>query len=154
MIMNNISLRSPTMVDLEFLYALHSASMKSYVERAWAWDEQWQVRYFREHIDASTRQVTQFDGQDIGFIDVEEREDHFLLANIEISPDFQRRGIGTFLIHGLLRKAAATGLPVILQVVKVNPAPGLNEWLGSKLTDETGTHYLMKFNEPPERVLS
>ena len=120
--------------------------MKCYVERTWGWDEHWQVRHFRERFDASTRQVIQYDGTDIGFIDVEEREDHFSLGFIGISPDYQRRGIGTFLIHDLLRKAAARGLPVTLQVLKGNPARALYERLGFELTGETDTHYLMKSN--------
>ena len=66
------------------------------------------------------------------------------MAIIEISPDYQRRGIGTILMHDLLRKAAARGISVTLQVLKVNPARVLYERLGFELTGETGTHYLMR----------
>jgi ribosomal protein S18 acetylase RimI-like enzyme len=149
--MNAISLRDATLDDLEWLYALHRAAMKSYVEQTWGWEEQWQVQYFRQHFDASTRQVIQHNGQDIGFIDVEERENHMLLANIEILPSYQRRGIGTFLIQDLLGKAAIRGLYVSLQVLKVSPAKALYERLGFELTGETDTHYLMKRVQPGDR---
>ena len=148
--MNNISLRPATMNDLEFLYKLHRAAMKSYVEQTWGWDEQWQAQYFREHFDPSTRQVIRYDGQDVGVIHTEERENCFSLANIEISPDYQRRGIGTFLIQDLVRRAAARGLSVTLQILKVNPARALYEHLGFELTGETDTHYTMKSTYPKD----
>ena len=143
--MSDICLRPATESDLELLYAIHREAMKGYIEQTWgAWDESWQARRFREQFDTTVRRVIRWGDHDVGFIDVEPRHDGLWLASIEIAPAYQRRGIGTFLLRGLIGESARCGGAVGLQVLKVNPARVLYERLGFRLTGETETHYLMK----------
>lgn len=147
-----ISLRPATREDYDFLWWLHCATMRPYVEETWGWDEQWQAEYFHDHFDPTTRQVIECDGVPIGYISVERREHRIFLAAIEIAPDHQNRGIGTRLIRGLLDEADAKGIPVQLQVIKVNhPARRFYERLGFAVVGETETHHLMR--RPPESVV-
>jgi ribosomal protein S18 acetylase RimI-like enzyme len=118
--------------------------MRSYVEKTWGWDEQWQADYFRDHFDPTTREIIEYDGVPIGYISVERREDLIFLGVIEIAPDHQNRGIGTQLISALCDEADGRGVPVELQVLKVNPARRLYERLGFAVIGETDTHYLMR----------
>jgi ribosomal protein S18 acetylase RimI-like enzyme len=138
-----ISLRPATRDDYDFLWWLHRATMKPYVEKTWGWDEQWQARYFRDHFDPNTREIIEGDGEPIGCISVERRNDRISLGVIEIAPDHQNQGIGTKLIQTLCNEADARGVPVELQVLKVNPARSLYERLGFGVVGETETHYLM-----------
>jgi ribosomal protein S18 acetylase RimI-like enzyme len=139
-----ISLRPATQEDYEFLWWLHCATMRPYVEKTWGWDEQWQAKYFHDHFDPTTRQVIECDGVPVGCISVERREDCIFLAAIEIAPDYQSRGIGTGLIGDLCNEANGRGVPVELQVLKVNPARRLYERLGFAVIGETETHYMMR----------
>jgi GNAT superfamily N-acetyltransferase len=118
--------------------------MRPYVEKTWGWDEQWQAQYFRDRFDPATREIIEGDGVPIGCISVERREHCIFFAVIEIAPDHQSRGIGTELIRDLLNEADGRGVPVELQVVKVNPARRLYERLGFAVIGETETHYLMR----------
>jgi ribosomal protein S18 acetylase RimI-like enzyme len=61
-------------------------------------------------------------------------------------PAYQGRGIGTTLIRRLQQRARKEGVPVTLQVFKVNPARALYERLGFKVTGETDTHCRMKWS--------
>jgi ribosomal protein S18 acetylase RimI-like enzyme len=141
--MNDVRLRPATIDDIDVLYQIHHAALGPYVERTWGWDDGWQAGHFRAHFDVSVHQVIEYQGQTVGFLDVIEEEERTFLASISIAPEFQRRGIGTFLIRGVLDGAASRGVPVILRVLRVNPARSLYERLGFELVGASDTHYNM-----------
>ena len=128
--------------------------MRPYVEKTWGWDEQWQADYFRHRFDPTTCEIIESDGVPIGCISVERREDRIFLAVIEIAPGYQNRATGTKLIRALCDEADSRGVPVELQVIKVNPARCLYERLGFVVIGETETHYLMRrpLNKSSEMV--
>ena len=147
-----IELRAARQEDAGFLYGLLKATMREYVAQIWGWDEEWQQAYFREHFDPSQERVVVLEGQDIGVLAIEEREDELFLAKISILPEYQGQGIGTQLIESLLDRAFGRGLPVTLQVLKGNPARRLYERLGFVVVGETETHTLMEAR-PPGRIV-
>ena len=85
-------------------------------------------------------------GYDIaGAIDCQRHRDRWTINNIEIAPEFQNVGIGTWLINRLLQQARGEDVPVDLQVMKVNlDARRLYERLGFTVTGETDTHWQMR----------
>jgi RimJ/RimL family protein N-acetyltransferase len=152
-----ISLRPATDEDYDFLWWLHCATLRSYVEQTWGWDEHWQAEYFRDRFDPTTLEIIESDGAPIGCISVERREDCpstgsgpcIFLGLIEVAPDHQNRGIGTKLIRALLDEADRRSVPVELRVIKANhPARRLYERLGFAVVGETETHYLMRWPIP------
>jgi len=139
------TLRPAVPEDFDFLYDLRRATMKDYVVQTWGkWDEEWQRSHFREHFNPAVCRIITFQGQDVGVLSLVEREGEVFLGNIEVSPDYQGKGIGTFVIRSVLKEAHRKGKPVALQVLKVNPARRLYERLGFSVAGETATHYLMK----------
>ena len=136
-------LRIATDADYDFLYDLHVATLRAYVERTWGWDEAFQRAHFREHWNPSACQIVVVGGRDAGVLQVQRRGGEIVLGNIRIAPAWQRRGLGTAIIQDILSQAQKDGLPVVLQVLKVNPAKRLYERLGFVVTDETPTHYRM-----------
>ncbi len=138
-----ISLRPATQEDYDFLWWLHCATLRPCIEETWGWDEQWQAQHFRDRFDPTACQIIEDGGAPIGCISVERREDGIFLSVIEITPDRQDQGIGTELVRALLDEADSRGVPVELQVLKVNPARSLYERLGFAVIGETETHYLM-----------
>lgn len=140
-----ITLRPATNLDYDWLRRLHHATMRESVEHIWGWDEAEQDEYFRAHFDPSRLQIIVLEGQDVGAVEVERRPDAIVLANIQIVPESQNRGIGSALIRDLQRQAQSVGVPVTLQVNRVNRAREAYERLGFVQTGETETHYLMRW---------
>src|SRR5262245_25619273 len=125
--MTTVSLRPAIRGDYDFLWWLHCATMRSYVEKTWGWDEAWQFQYFHTHFDPTKIEIVESNGVAIGYISVERREDLIVLRQIEIVPSYQGRGIGTKLIQSLLAEAESRNVSVELYVLKVNPARCLYE---------------------------
>lgn len=139
-----IGLRPAAERDLEFLYALHVATMKAYVDQTWGWDEAFQSSRFRETFDPADTRIITLDGRDIGMLAIEDEEAQVFLALIEIDPEHQSRGIGTAIIGQVITEAALAGKPVFLHVLRTNPAKGLYERLGFAVVAETPTHFHMR----------
>jgi len=139
-----MKLRPATSDDLERLYEIHREALGPYVRETWGWDEKHQSAEFRRRGASASLQVVEEDGEIAGFMEVDEQSDRLLLRTIELGPEFQRRGIGTALIQGLLARSWSTGRPVHLRVLRCNPARRLYERLGFKVVRETETHVLMR----------
>jgi ribosomal protein S18 acetylase RimI-like enzyme len=120
--------------------------MRPAVEQVFGWDEQVQIRHFRERFDPAARDVIRFGGVDVGVLSVKERGEDLFLKLIAILPEYHNRGIGTTLIRRLQRRAEDAGVPVILQVLKPNRARALYTRLGFQVTGQTETHYRMRWS--------
>ena len=143
-----IDFRQATEEDFDFLFAMHISTMKEYVDRIWGWDDAFQESLFRERYIPNQVQVITFDGKDIGMISLEERDEDVFLRAIEILPSHQGQGIATRIIQQIIDDAASKQKPVILSVLKVNPAKRLYERLGFSIIEETDTHFIMKTSLP------
>lgn len=140
----NFYLREASRDDADFLYQLHRTAMQTYVVQTWGqWDEGWQSQYFSEHFNPNACQIVVADKMDIGVISLIRRATDMFLSHVELLPAYQRQGIGTQLILALATEARQKRIPIVLQVLKVNPARRLYERLGFSITGETTTHYLM-----------
>ncbi len=136
------TLRPATDNDYAFLEALHTATMRDVVTQVWGWDAAIQGALFRRNFDPTRSQIVVVDGADAGVIALEKRDNAWFLAGIEIAPAYQSRGLGARLIGAIVAEAHAAGLPVTLQVLKVNRAQYLYERLGFVVTGSTATHFL------------
>jgi ribosomal protein S18 acetylase RimI-like enzyme len=132
--------------DIDFLYALHVATMKEYVDKVWGWDDRFQESIFRKNYVPPQIQIIALDGKDIGMLSVEERDDDIFLRVIEIHPAYQRKGLGAAIVQRIIADATLKMKPVFLQVLKVNPAKQLYERLGFSVIEETKTHYKMQIS--------
>jgi len=139
-----IGFRHSTERDVDFLYAMHVATMKYYVDQTWGWDDAFQESVFRKNYVPAKIRVITFDGEDIGMISLEERDDVIFLRSIEILPTHQNQSIGARIIQHIIADAIPKQKPVLLNVLKVNPAKRLYERLGFSVIEETDTHFIMK----------
>jgi ribosomal protein S18 acetylase RimI-like enzyme len=140
----DVSARQATDDDFDFLWWLHRATMSEYVDQTWGWDDELQEKRFRRRFGPHRIQIVCYQGEPIGCISVEREPFRIFLGVIKIAPAYQRRGIGSYLVQGLCDEADAAGVPLELQVLKVNPARRLYERLGLVTVGETETHYLMR----------
>ena len=139
-----ISFRPTRDSDVDFLYALHVATMKEYVEKTWGWNDAFQESLFRKNYASGESQIITLNENEIGMISIEHKVDEIFLRVIEIHPDYQRQGLGSAIIHKIINDATRQKKPVSLRVLKVNPAKSLYERLGFRTIEETPTHYIMK----------
>jgi ribosomal protein S18 acetylase RimI-like enzyme len=142
----NYSLRPAVDADFDFLYNLHRAAMREYVEPIWGWHEQWQAEYFRAKFDPTNRQIIEVDGRSVGVIVVEDKPEEIYLGLIELLPEYQGRGIGTSLLNRLIERAQATGRALTLHVLKTNhPARRLYERHSLRVVEEENHRFRMSY---------
>jgi ribosomal protein S18 acetylase RimI-like enzyme len=144
---SDIDFRAALAEDFEFLFRLHKEVMREYVEDTWgAWDDDWQRDDYRKQFLPGNLQIIQVQGRDIGALFIQERAEEIFIASLEILPEYQRQGIGSAVMQGLVEAAAKQDKPVALQVLKVNRgARSLYQRLGFGVTGENDTHYIMDY---------
>ena len=126
------------------LVELHRAALGAYVDATWGWDDDEQRRLFDGRFARDGLNVIEIEGEAVGMLAFEEREDEIFLASIELVPCWQGQGIGTDIVSLLLDTAEATRKPLRLRVLRTNPrAAALYRRLGLEVVDETETHVLM-----------
>jgi GNAT superfamily N-acetyltransferase len=103
-----------------------------------------QTADLRERWDAREVEIITSDGEDIGWMQSSIQDDARFLKQIFIDTPFQRRGIGTEIIHRLIARANRAGQPVTLGVVKINPARHLYERLGFRITHDDDRKFYMR----------
>lgn len=130
--------------DRAFVFDVVRLTMREYIDRTWGWDDAWQREHFAAVFDARVLSIIVVEDEDAGVLEVYRNLDALYLANIQVLPRFQSRGVGADIIRGLMERAQALGVPMTLQVLKANPdARRLYQRLGFAMTGETATHWKM-----------
>jgi ribosomal protein S18 acetylase RimI-like enzyme len=142
--MSTVTTRAATHADYHFFYTLHKLALGTYVEATWGWDEAFQRKLFRDEWEPTANQVVLLGGEPIGCLRVEEHDDCVFVDYIAIMPEHQRHGIGASLLCQVQASAATRGLPVRLNVLKVNPARALYERLGFTVVGEDDVRWYME----------
>lgn len=148
--MGTPKLRKATRGDKAFAYEVKRAAMREYVELVWGWDEdqQWQLhdRRFREQ----DFQIINLDGEDIGIMSVVVQPDCVFVNQLYLLPEHQGQAVGRKCMLAVMESAKGLGLPVRLQVMKVNPrAVAFYQRLGFTITGQTATHVQMQAGPGP-----
>jgi ribosomal protein S18 acetylase RimI-like enzyme len=144
--MTDYTLRPVTEADYGFIYALNRTTMQPYVEPIWGWDEAFQREAFARRWNPDNQQIIVVNGRDAGRITLNETPELIYLAQINLLPEFQGKGIGTAVIQSIQANAERAGKFVELRVLKTNPdARRLYERLGFTVFDETDTHFWMRW---------
>jgi ribosomal protein S18 acetylase RimI-like enzyme len=119
--------------------------MRDYVDATWGWDDDEQVAFFDEHFDPTRCQILQVGRVDVGVLAVDERADEIYVAEIQLLPQWQGRGIGSSVVESLIERGAATNKPVTLRVLRTNPrATALYARLGFQPFREIETHIYLQ----------
>jgi ribosomal protein S18 acetylase RimI-like enzyme len=137
------SLRPARAQDFDFCAALYFAGMEN-IFRELKLDRAAQSVSFRQQWELSQVRIITLDGTDIGWLQSTARGDSLFLAQLFVGTLFQRRGIGTEVIHCLINEATHAGQAVTLGVVKINPALRLYERMGFRVTHEDDRKFYMR----------
>lgn len=143
--MEGLSLRPATSRDREFLFELHRAAMGPYIEQLYGpWDDAVQWDFFDRWFQPKNVLVITVEGEDVGVLGLEDRDDEVYVTRIEVHPDWQNRGIGAAAMRDVLQKANKEGRAVALHVFEINPARRLYQSLGFVALDQHEGRILMK----------
>jgi len=133
--------------DRPFLFGLNEVTMREHIERVWGWNGAEQTAFFERRFQPERWQIIQADGEDIGVLVVEEEGNEIYLAEIQILPEWQGRGIGSSVVRSLMKSAAASGKALTLRVLHVNRrARSLYERLGFRAFKEIETHAYLRWD--------
>jgi GNAT superfamily N-acetyltransferase len=109
---------------------------------------------FRQQWELSQVRIITVDGADVGWLQSTMREGSLFLAQLFVDSAFQRRGIGTEVMHRLIAEAAGTRQAVTLGVVKINPALRLYARMGFRITHEDDRKFYMRRDPDAEAPIS
>jgi ribosomal protein S18 acetylase RimI-like enzyme len=129
-----VELRLAGEADLDFLFNLARDALGPYVEEIWGWRDEEQRPIQHAWAERAAVQVIQADGEPIGCLAITPHADHVFVDRIALLPQWQRQGIGTELLLGIMQDAAEQGLFVRLSVLDNNPAQELYARLGFRVT--------------------
>jgi len=149
-----ISLRPFRADDQEFLYELY-ASTRLHEIAGFGWPAAQQEMFLRMQFNAQYRsyeaaygqaehQIVEQDGKPVGRIMVLWEKDFALLVDIALLAEHRGRGVGSELLGGLIQKCTHAGVPLLLQVLKNNPALRLYQRLGFATTGEDQMYIQME----------
>jgi GNAT superfamily N-acetyltransferase len=133
--------------DEQFLFALHRAAMRDYVETTWGWDEHWQRAHFARGYKPGRHAVvvrTAPARADIGRISLTRHWRRIFLRDVELIAVERNRGLGTAMIRAVLALARSESREVELLVLKCNPAQRLYARLGFEIVADDGERLTMR----------
>lgn len=140
-----IALRRTSIRDLQFGIDARTGTMRDLVVATWGfWDEAEVMEQVREDIRAGRSEIIEVDGEAVGLWRLDRLDDHFLLDQVFIVAEHQRRGIGAFLLRQAIDHARLAGVPLRLWVLRINPALHFYEHLGFVIESSTKASHLMR----------
>ena len=140
-----VTLRQATAANSEFACQVRKATFRGYLEMASGWDEAEQRRLHEKRLAAQEFRVIQASGEDVGILAITRVDDCVRLHQLFILPEHQGKGIGKACMERVIQEATESGLPVHLQVLKVNgPAQEFYRKLGFQETGQNEWHILME----------
>lgn len=144
-------LRPSTPDDHEFLRRAHHVGLRPWIEAVWGWDEARQDEIVAERLTRTAPDIISIHGKDAGYLLVRDEEDAVKLLAIVLLPRYQRRGVGTRIVRGVIDRANEQRKPVELGVLRPNPAKRLYERLGFEVVEEQPERFNMRrpHNEAP-----
>ncbi len=132
--------------DFAWLLKLRQTSAQRHVEEVFgAWDVAAQRARFTRAFGAEAMAVVEVEAQPVGALSVDWDADPIVLAAVELHPRWQGRGLGTRLVHDVLRRATQLERGVVTTVLRPNPVQALYERLGIHVAERTATHVTLRW---------
>lgn len=130
--------------DLEFARQIHHAVYRDVVTRQFgSWNEEMQDRFFEEEWWATPFQHILFEGKSVGLVSVGPKDDYRFINEIMVVPEYQGRGIGSFVLRDQIAEAERQSQPLKLKVLRMNKAQELYTRMGFVPYDESDVFIFM-----------
>lgn len=150
----SVTLRLAVAGDEELLFAVYAGTRAAELAQV-DWDDARKEDFLRMQFKAQSQhystqypgaefQIILIDAEPAGRLYVHRRSSEIRVMDIALLPAFQRQGVGTALMRGLLSEGDQGGLPVTIHVETFNPALRWYEQLGFKAVASNGVYQLME----------
>jgi GNAT superfamily N-acetyltransferase len=104
-----------------------------------------QHQHYQQSYPAASHQIILASGQPVGRLYVARLEEEIRIVDITLMPLERNRGIGTFLLKGLMEEAEQTDRVLRIYVENFNPSLRLFERLNFKPVQQQGFHILLEW---------
>lgn len=139
-------LRPAAAGDRAFAQAVYFETQRWLIEALFGWrGEEVELAKFDEFYRESETSIISSGGRDIGWMGVARIDGAIELDGVYIASEYQRRGLGTALIRGLMLQARLEGKPLRLSTAKINPARELYRRLGFVEAEEDRYKVYMEY---------
>jgi GNAT superfamily N-acetyltransferase len=118
----------------DFVYRLKKEVYGGYIAQIWGWDEKVQKEFFAKEWRRHKPGVIFYDSRPIGTYCLTKNEGSYHLERFYILPEYQNKGIGTFVLKDIIASADKARLPVRLMWLSINPAASLYRRMGFIVT--------------------
>ncbi len=136
-----LEIRQYTEEDYQYTHNLHRENMMSYIDKYWGG---WNSNIYRKDVRPEITWIIEADGQKVGFF-VLNFEIKAHLMNIQISPAYQGKGVGSQTISHCEKESIKRGFDYMyLESFLDNPALHLYQRLGYKTIKVIESHYVLK----------
>jgi ribosomal protein S18 acetylase RimI-like enzyme len=140
-----VRLRPATAADYDFMRRVHHSGMRWIAERLFGpWDAAAQDEKFERQFVLDEARIVAAAGSEAGYLQLGASDGELFLRELHIDAPFQNRGIGTEVLRLVLAEAGTIGKPVIVAVVKINPARALYERCGFRTFREDEYKFYMR----------
>jgi len=141
----NYSLKQANKNNLEFIFNLKKSTLKAHIEKIWGWDDEYQRQVLSTEFIEENNYMIYSDGVIIGVLEINETIDEFHIVELEIVPEYQRKGIGSAILQDIILRMNEKGKKIKLGCFTINTeALKLYEKNGFRKCDETSTHTLLE----------
>ncbi|AIO37496.1 acetyltransferase domain protein [Burkholderia cenocepacia] len=131
-----ITLRPASAADEPFLLRLRKLTMAEHLRKAGVSTDD-ETHYQRIRSNFEDAKIVRAGEEDIGLLKLSRAVTEWHVHQLQISPEYQGRGIGQAVLRLVLAEAKDADVAVSLSVMHGNPARRLYERLGFKLVAET-----------------
>ena len=147
MIQSIITLRQSTDEDLSFLFNVSTQAMlpvSQILDVDKIIDSKIQLEDYKSKFKPDKIQIIVFDGCDVGRLRVVDKENQIYIGGIQILPQYQNLGIGTWIFEQLIERANISQKTIMLEVHKINTkAISFYDKLGFKIESENQNQFIM-----------
>ena len=138
-----IAMRPALNSDFDYCRCLYFGEMQWIIDELQL-DLAAQENGFQQQWNPMQVRIITLDDANVGWVQTIRQDEALFVGQIIVERRFQRRGVGTEIMRRLIADAAERRLPVLLSVVKINPARTLYQRLGFHVTHEDDRKFYMK----------
>ena len=147
----NLFLREAKPEDEQFLFEVYASTRQEELE-GFGWDDNQKRDFIKMQFLARERSYPRVDDRiivlnerPIGRMLVDRSDAEILLRDIALLTQYRNRGLGTVLIHNLMKEADVSGKAIRLHVLATSAAVRLYERLGFSRAGEEAAYLEMKW---------
>jgi ribosomal protein S18 acetylase RimI-like enzyme len=142
----NATLRPARAADRPFAQAVYFETQRWLIEKLFGWrGDEVELGKFDEFYRQDEVSVISCDGSDVGWMAIARIGGAIELDGIYIATAYQRRGLGTALVRGVMLQARLEARPLRLSTAKINPARELYRRLGFAEVEEDRYKVYMEY---------